>query len=145
MVQRSRTSFFNTCIKKNFGFWPINVEIILKTRTRLNSPGYSASFSCLRLFAHLLVKFQNYFLCMCCRRMFCFSDHSPWETNLKAIPFKVVLSWNRGSRDVITGKVYCKIVWKIDLWERLANCYIYHLFQWKLCRYAVCSNFIIKK
>ena len=33
--QRSRTSFFNTCIKKNFGFWPINVEISLNTKTRL--------------------------------------------------------------------------------------------------------------
>ena len=57
------------------------------------SHGYSASFACLRLFPHLLVKFQNSFLCMCCRRMFCCSDHSPWETNLKSISFKVVLSW----------------------------------------------------
>ena len=55
--------------------------------------GSSASFSCLRLFPHLLVKFENSFLCMCCRKMFCFSDHSPWKTNLKSIPFKVALSW----------------------------------------------------
>jgi hypothetical protein len=34
--QRSRTSFFNTCIKNNFGFSPINVEISLNTKTRLN-------------------------------------------------------------------------------------------------------------
>ena len=52
--QRSRSSFFNTCIKKNFGFSPINVEIILNKKTRLNSHG-------LRLFPHLLVKFQNSF------------------------------------------------------------------------------------
>ena len=31
----------------------------------LNGHGYSASFSCLRLFPHLLVKIQNSFLCMC--------------------------------------------------------------------------------
>ena len=48
--QRSRTSFFNKCIKKNFGFLPINVEIILNTKTRLNSHGSSASFSYLRFF-----------------------------------------------------------------------------------------------
>ena len=62
--QRSRTSFFNTCItciKKNFGFSRINVEIILNTKTRLNSHGSSASFSCLRLFSHLLVKSQILF------------------------------------------------------------------------------------
>jgi hypothetical protein len=28
--QRRRTSFFNTCVKNNFGFWPINVKISLK-------------------------------------------------------------------------------------------------------------------
>jgi hypothetical protein len=32
--QSSRTSFFNTCIKNNFGFLPINVEISLNTKTR---------------------------------------------------------------------------------------------------------------
>ena len=58
--QRSRTSFLNTCIKKNFGFSP-NVEIILHTKSRLNSHDSSASFSCLRLFPHLLVKIQNSF------------------------------------------------------------------------------------
>jgi hypothetical protein len=48
----------------------------------------SASFSCLiKLISTFIVKIQNYFLCMCWRRMFCFSDHSPWETNLKSIPF----------------------------------------------------------
>ena len=30
-----------------------------------SSHGYSASFSCLRLFPHLLVKIPNSFLCMC--------------------------------------------------------------------------------
>ena len=58
--QRSRTSFFNTCIKKNFVFSLINVEIILNTKTRLNSHGSSTSFSCLRLFSHLLVKILFY-------------------------------------------------------------------------------------
>ena len=37
------------------------MEIILNTKTSLNSHGYSASFSCLRLFPHLLVKIQNSF------------------------------------------------------------------------------------
>jgi hypothetical protein len=39
---------------------------------------------------------------MCWRRIFCSSDHSLWETNLKSIPFKVVE--NSVSRDVITEK-----------------------------------------
>ena len=38
--------------------------------------------------------------------LFCSTDHSTWETNLKFIPFKVVLSWKQYSCDVITGKVY---------------------------------------
>ena len=59
--QRSRTFFFNKCIKKNFRFLPINVEIIVNTKTRLNSHSSSASFSYLRLFPHLLVKIQNSF------------------------------------------------------------------------------------
>ena len=59
--QRSRTSFFNKCIKKSFGFSPINVEIILNTKTRLNDHGSSASFSYSKLFPHLLVKIQNSF------------------------------------------------------------------------------------
>ena len=41
--QRSRASFFNICIKKNFGFGLINVKIILDTKTKLNSHGSSAS------------------------------------------------------------------------------------------------------
>ena len=35
----------------------------------------------------------KFFLCMCWRRIFCFSDHNQWETNLKSILFKVVLIW----------------------------------------------------
>ena len=73
----------------------------MKTR-----PGASASFSCLSLFPYLIVKIQNSFLCMCWRRVFCFFDHNPWETNLKSIPFKVVLNWKQCSCDVITRKVY---------------------------------------
>jgi hypothetical protein len=37
--QRSRTSFFNTCIKNNFGFLLLNVEISLNTKTRLRGLG----------------------------------------------------------------------------------------------------------
>ena len=35
------------------------------TNTVFNSHGHSASFSCLRLFPHLLLKIQNSFLSMC--------------------------------------------------------------------------------
>ena len=42
--ERSRTSFFNTIIKNNFGFLPINVQISFNTK-----------------FPHLLVKIQNSF------------------------------------------------------------------------------------
>ena len=85
-------------------FWNLTNKCgnYLNTKTR---HGSSASFLCLRLFPHLLVKIPNSFLCMCWRRTCCFSDYSPWETNLKSIPFKVVVE-NRVSRDVITGKVY---------------------------------------
>ena len=93
-TQRSRRFFFNTCMKNNFGFWPINVKIILNTKTRLTGNGNSASFSYLRFFPHLLVKIQNCFLCTCWRKMFCFSDHNTWETKLKSVSFKVVLIWN---------------------------------------------------
>jgi hypothetical protein len=33
--------------------------------------------------------------------MFFFSDHSSWETNLKSIPSKVVISWKQCSCDVL--------------------------------------------
>ena len=39
----SRTSFVNICIK-NFGFWLLNVEISLNTKTRLR--GHGPMFSC---------------------------------------------------------------------------------------------------
>jgi hypothetical protein len=32
---RSKTSFFNRCIKNNFGFLPINVEISLNTKSKV--------------------------------------------------------------------------------------------------------------
>ena len=48
--------------------------------------GSSASFSCLRLFPHLFVKFQNSFYA--CVEEGCSAEH-------------------RVSREVITGKVYC--------------------------------------
>ena len=86
MTLRTLTAFSNSKITNK-------CEIILNTKTKLGSHGNSASFSCLRLFPHLLVKVQNSFWCMCWRRMFCFSYHNPWETNLKSILFKVVLIW----------------------------------------------------
>jgi hypothetical protein len=33
-AQKSRTSFFNTCAKKTFRFWSINMEISINTKTR---------------------------------------------------------------------------------------------------------------
>jgi hypothetical protein len=83
------------------------VEISLNTKTRLSGKEGSwslASFSCLSSFPHLIVKIQIFFLCMCWRRMLCFSGHSPWETNLKSIPFKVVQSSKQCSCDVITER-----------------------------------------
>ena len=43
----------------------INLLTIDLSGNYVNSHGSSASFSCLRLFLHLLVKIQNSFLCMC--------------------------------------------------------------------------------
>jgi hypothetical protein len=111
--QRSRTSFFNTCIKNNFGFWPINVEISLNTKTG----GQQGPWPLRLVFVFKLISTFNsqnpkFFLCMCWRRMFCFSDHSPWKINLKSILFKVVLSWKQCICDVITGKVYCTMAEK---------------------------------
>ena len=48
-------------MKKNFGFWPINVEISLNTKPKLRRSWPSASFSCLSLFSCLIVKIQNLF------------------------------------------------------------------------------------
>jgi hypothetical protein len=95
-AQRSRTSFFNTCMKNIFLFWPINVEISFNTKTRL-------------VFALMLISIfigQN----KCWRRMFCFSVHCPWEKDLKSFPFKVILSWKQCSCDVIIARVYCSII-----------------------------------
>jgi hypothetical protein len=75
--------------EKNSLFWPINVEIGFNTKTRL-----------------IYWSKWKIFSCMCWRRMFCFSVHSPWETNLKSFPFKVVLSWKQCSCDVIIERVY---------------------------------------
>ena len=79
---------------------------ILNTKTRLNSHGYSASFSCLRLFPHLLVKFQNSFyacvvegcsasLTIACEKQTSNLFHLRWSS-----------VENRVSRDVLTGKVH---------------------------------------
>jgi hypothetical protein len=38
IIKRSRIFFFNTCIKNNFGFLPINVEISLNAKTRAEGP-----------------------------------------------------------------------------------------------------------
>ena len=117
--RRRRTSFFNTCLKKNFGFWPINVEISLNTKTRLR--GQEGPWPLSLVFVFKLISTFNsqnpkFFLCMCWRRMFCFSDHSPWETNLKSIPFKVVLSCPPKTVLVVTYCNYRKSLLCIIIW-----------------------------
>jgi hypothetical protein len=71
--------------EKNFGFWSINMEISINTKTK---PRFQVK-----------AYFHIYW-------MFCFSVHSPWEKNLKSFPFKVVLSWKQCSCDVIIERVY---------------------------------------
>jgi hypothetical protein len=88
--------------EKMFWFWSINMEISINTKTRLQVMTWSLVF--------VLIKIKNYFSCMCWRRMFYFSVHSPWEKNLKSFPFKVVLSWKQCSCDVIIERVYYNIV-----------------------------------
>jgi hypothetical protein len=87
--------------EKNFGFWSINMEISINTKTRL--------------FPHLLVKINNYFSFTCWRAMFCFSVHSPWEKNLKSFPFKMVLSWKQCSCDVIIDRMYCPSMHAVNM------------------------------
>ena len=43
-VQRCRVSFFNTCMKKFFWFWPINVKISYSTRTILPVVAWESHF-----------------------------------------------------------------------------------------------------
>ena len=80
--------------EKQFWILTDKCENNLKHENEADRNGNSASFSYSRFFPHLLVKIQNCFLCMCWRKMFCFSDHSSWETKLKSVSFKVVLIWN---------------------------------------------------
>ena len=117
--QRSRTSFFNTCIKNNFGFWPINVERILNTKTRLNSHGHSTSFSCFRLCQHLLVKIQNYFLSLYWRRMFCFSDHNHRIGIITEVPLlsEPLMSMGPRMSPRASWPPFCKQVKMADLIE----------------------------
>ena len=53
-----------------------NQKAIIPTAPAFSPRANPGQMSTPLLFPHLLVKFQNYFLCMCCKRMF-FSDHSP--------------------------------------------------------------------
>jgi hypothetical protein len=92
--QISRTSFFNTCMKNNSLFWPINVQISFDTKTRLQVMTWSLVLV-LMLISIFIDQNPNFFPCMCWRRMFCFSVHSPWEKSLKSFPFKVVLRWKQ--------------------------------------------------
>ena len=94
-AQRSRTSFFNTFMKKNSLFWPINVEISL---TENEAPVMTWSLVFVLMLISIFID-QNpiSFSRMCWRRMFCFSVHSPWEKNLKSFPFKMVPSWKQCS------------------------------------------------
>jgi hypothetical protein len=86
-AQRNRTSFFNTCMKKNSLFWPINVEISFNTKTRLQSwpePRFRVN-----AYFHIYWSKSNFFFAHVLKKDVCFSVHSPWEKNLKSFPFKV--------------------------------------------------------
>ena len=81
--------------KTEFGILTIKHANKLKHENEAEGHGPSASFSCLSLFACLIVKIPNSVLCMCWWRMSCASDDSLWEINLKPTIFKVVLSWKQ--------------------------------------------------
>jgi hypothetical protein len=83
------------------------VEISLNTKTRLQVMTWSLVFV-LMLISIRIDQNPKFFSCMCWRRMFCFSAHSPREKYLTSFPFKVVLSWKQCSCDVIIERVYCK-------------------------------------
>jgi hypothetical protein len=121
-AQRNRTSFLNTCAKKYFGFWwiwSINMEISINTKTRLQVMTWSLVFV-LKLISTFIGQNKEFFLCMCWRRMFCFSLHSPWEKNLKSFLLKMVLSWKQCSCDVINiERVYCH--WLLPERDRLRD------------------------
>jgi hypothetical protein len=106
-AQGSRTSFFNTCMKKNSLFWPINVKISFNTKIKMMLQVMTLSLIFVLMLISIFID-QNpkCFSRMCWRRMFCFSLHSPWETNLKFFPFKMVLSWKQCNCDVIIERVY---------------------------------------
>jgi hypothetical protein len=96
-AQRSRPSFFNTCMKYNSLFWPINVEIRFNTKTRLQAwPG------CV----------EEGWIFHGCVEEGCSATHnhvhSPWEKNLKSFPFNMVLSWKQCSCDVIIERMNCE-------------------------------------
>jgi hypothetical protein len=73
--ERSRTSSFNTIIKKNFGFLPINVEISSNAKTRLQGQRGSLVFV-LKLVCTFIGRNSKFFFKIALR-MFYFSPHSP--------------------------------------------------------------------
>ena len=76
-AQRSRASSFNTCMKSN--------SLTNECGNKLTR-GSRFVFA-LMLFSIFIDQNPKFFLCMCWRRMFCFSVHSPWEKSLKSFPF----------------------------------------------------------
>jgi hypothetical protein len=103
-AQRSRTSFFNTCMKNNSLFWPINVEISFNTKT----PGHDLEprFR-LKGYFHIYWSKSQIFFRACveegCSASLCIAHE---KKPLKSFPFKVVLSWKQCSCDVIIERVY---------------------------------------
>jgi hypothetical protein len=77
-------------------------------KTRLQVMTWNLVFV-LKLIPTFIGQNKEFFSCMCWRRMFCFSVHSPWEKNLKSFPFKVVLSRKQCSCDIINVRVYYRV------------------------------------
>jgi hypothetical protein len=97
--QRSRTSFVNTCIKKNFGYWLLNVEISLNT----SAGSFLSRHSCADSFREDLTSWGKYLSCLifftsrgkslnvcgCCELSAeLFESISQWETIVSSCDFK---------------------------------------------------------
>ena len=148
-TQRSRTSFFNTCMKKNSLFWPTNVAISFNTETSLQVMTWSLVFV-LMLISRFIDQNPKCFSRMCWR-MSCFSVHNPWEKKLEILSIwrnyriervyysgpkqiiqkydlnwlKLVLSWPVKS----LGSTFHNLVdlFKYDFWYVVVLCVTNHL------------------
>jgi hypothetical protein len=98
-AQRSRTSFFNTCIKNNSSFWPINVEISISTKTRPDAPPDNLEP---RVKAYFHIYWSKSKICFHVLKkdvlLLCIAHE---KKNVNSSPFKVVLSWKQCSCDII--------------------------------------------